>query len=190
MTLRKVDVFSFEGHPAWFPGPLVAHDSEGDSIPVRLSCQRRQGFAFLPVGWYDSLRERRLAVPAEKGLMKSKSRGIFAGLPDFAAALIVARASEAEIAAAARDGQRTAAIALVAQRLEPTLMQNCRMGPPLCIWACRSDDLELVSLLIDAKADVNAADPDGITPLALACANANVDDRTKTGRCGREYRSR
>ncbi len=30
-------------------------------------------------------------------------------------------------------------------------------------------------MLIDAKASVNAADPDGITPLALACANANVE---------------
>ena len=41
-------------------------------------------------------------------------------------------------------------------------------------WAVRSDDLELVSLLLHAKADINAADPDGVTPLALACANANV----------------
>ena len=29
--------------------------------------------------------------------------------------------------------------------------------------------------MIQAKADVNAADPDGVTPLALACANANLE---------------
>ena len=42
-------------------------------------------------------------------------------------------------------------------------------------WAVTSEDLEIVSLLLQAKADVNAADPHGITPLALACANANVE---------------
>ena len=87
--------------------------------------------------------------------------------------LTPAIASEPKIAAAARDGERSAATALV--RTEPENV-NAKLpdGTSALHWAVRSDDLELVSLLIHAKADVNAADPHGITPLALACANANV----------------
>ncbi len=87
--------------------------------------------------------------------------------------LIPAIASEAKIAAAARDGERSAAIALIRSGSEDA---NARLpdGTSALHWAVRSEDLELVSLLIHAKADVNAADPHGITPLAMACANANV----------------
>ncbi len=83
-------------------------------------------------------------------------------------------ASEAKIAAAARDGERTDVIALVRAGSEDP---NAKLpdGTSALHWAVRSDDLEIVSLLIQAKADVNAADPHGITPLALACANANVE---------------
>ncbi len=87
--------------------------------------------------------------------------------------LTPAIASEAKIAAAARDGERSAAIALIRSGSEDP---NAKLpdGTSALHWAVRSEDLELVSLLIHAKADVNAADPHGITPLALACANANV----------------
>ncbi len=54
-------------------------------------------------------------------------------------------------------------------------MQSCRMARRPCIGPFRSEDFEIVSLLLQAKADVNAADPHGITPIALACANANVE---------------
>jgi ankyrin repeat protein len=84
-----------------------------------------------------------------------------------------ASASEAEIAAAVRDGQRTTAIALVRKGSKDV---NAKLadGTSALLLAVRSDDLELVSILLDAKAGINDADPDGITPLALACANANI----------------
>lgn len=102
---------------------------------------------------------------------KRKSVGFL--LACMAAQLTPAVASEAQIAAAARDGERAAAIALL--RTEPESV-NAQLpdGTSALHWAVRSEDLELVSLLVHAKADVNAADPHGITPLALACANANV----------------
>jgi uncharacterized protein len=82
-------------------------------------------------------------------------------------------ASEARIAAAARDGEHDTAIHLIRSASEDV---NAKLadGTSALHWAVRSDDLEIVSLLIQAKADVNAADPHGITPLALACSNANV----------------
>jgi ankyrin repeat protein len=87
--------------------------------------------------------------------------------------LTPAAGSEAKIAAAARDGDRTAVIALL--RTEPENVDaKLPDGTSALHWAVRSEDLELVSLLVHAKADVNAADPHGITPLALACGNANV----------------
>jgi uncharacterized protein len=87
--------------------------------------------------------------------------------------LAYAAGSGARIAAAARDGERAAVIALIRSRSEDP---NAKLpdGTSALHWAVRSDDLEIVSLLVHAKADVNAADPHGITPLALACANANV----------------
>ena len=80
----------------------------------------------------------------------------------------------AKIAAAARDGDRTTAIALVRKGTEDP---NAKLedGTSALHWAVRSDDSELVSLLLQAKADANAADPDGVTPLAMACANANTE---------------
>ena len=84
-----------------------------------------------------------------------------------------AAGSDAKIASAARDGERSAVIALL--RTEPeNSNEKLPDGTSALHWAVRSDDLELVSLLIHAKADANAVDPHGITPLALACANANV----------------
>ncbi len=91
----------------------------------------------------------------------------------FAPGLTPAVASEAKIAAAARDGERSAVLEMLRTGSEDV---NARLpdGTSALHWAVRSEDLELVSLLVHAKADVNAADPHGITPLALACANANV----------------
>ena len=85
-----------------------------------------------------------------------------------------ALASEAKIAAAARDGERTDVIALVrAGSDDPNA--TLQDGTSALHWAVRSEDAEIVSLLIQAKADVNAADPHGITPLAMACQNADVE---------------
>ena len=104
--------------------------------------------------------------------MKRKSAGLlFACM--VSSVLTPAIASEAKIPAAARDGERSAAIALIRSGSEDP-SAKLPDGTSALHWAVRSEDLELVSLLIHAKADVNAADPHGITPLALACANANV----------------
>ncbi|MGB6947407.1 MAG: ankyrin repeat domain-containing protein [Bryobacteraceae bacterium] len=88
--------------------------------------------------------------------------------------LTPAVASEASIAAAARDGERAAAIALIRSNPE-NANEKLPDGTSALHWAVTSEDLEIVSLLLQAKVDVNAADPHGITPLALACANANVE---------------
>ena len=40
-------------------------------------------------------------------------------------------------------------------------------------WAAYHDDLETAKLLVDAGADVNAANRYGVTPLSLACTNGN-----------------
>src|SRR5436190_1110233 len=41
-------------------------------------------------------------------------------------------------------------------------------------WATYWDDAALVKRLIAARANVNAANDHGVTPLALACENANL----------------
>ena len=40
-------------------------------------------------------------------------------------------------------------------------------------WAAHRDDLETAKLLVDAGADVKAANRYGVTPLSLACTNGN-----------------
>jgi ankyrin repeat protein len=108
-------------------------------------------------------------------LGKRSMKWKFAGLACFVLqAVMPAVASEAKIAAAARDGERFAAIALIRSGSEDP---DAKLpdGTSALHWAVRSDDLEIVSLLIQAKADVNALDPHGITPLTLACANGNVE---------------
>ena len=40
-------------------------------------------------------------------------------------------------------------------------------------WAAYLDDLVMAKLLLNAKADVNAANHYGVTPLSLACTNGN-----------------
>jgi ankyrin repeat protein len=40
-------------------------------------------------------------------------------------------------------------------------------------WTAHWDDLEMVKLLITARANVNAVDEYSVTPLSLACINGN-----------------
>ena len=104
--------------------------------------------------------------------MKRRFTGIFLACI-VAPVLTPAIASDAKIAAAARDGERSAVFAMLRTGSEDV---NAKLpdGTSALHWAVRSDDVELVSLLVHANADVNAVDPHGITPLALACGNANV----------------
>src|ERR1019366_531121 len=104
--------------------------------------------------------------------MKSKS-AVFLLVFLISPLLDSARASEAQLAATIREGQRTTTIALV-RKGSADVNTKLADGTSALLLAVRSDDLELVSLLLDAKANVNDADPDGVTPLTLACANANV----------------
>ena len=41
-------------------------------------------------------------------------------------------------------------------------------------WAAYLDDLQTARLLVDAGADVGAANTHGVVPLTLACTNANA----------------
>src|SRR5262245_38608036 len=47
-------------------------------------------------------------------------------------------------------------------------------GATALLWAAHWDHRESVDLLLQAGANVNAADDDGVTPLARACENASV----------------
>jgi uncharacterized protein len=74
---------------------------------------------------------------------------------------------EPKIAAALRDGNRADAVLLIRKGTE-SVDAKLPDGATALHWAVRSDDPEMVSLLLDRKADANAADPDGVTPLAMA----------------------
>jgi len=52
-------------------------------------------------------------------------------------------------------------------------------------WAAYQDDLQAAQRLVDARADVKAANRYGVTPLSLACTNGNgamVELLLKAGR--------
>ena len=59
---------------------------------------------------------------------------------------------------------------LIEQR-DPNTTEND--GATALHWAAYLDDIEVASLLVDAGADAEVANDLGVTPLALACANAN-----------------
>ena len=59
-------------------------------------------------------------------------------------------------------------------------------------WAAYHDDLETAKLLVDARANVKAANRYGVTPLSLACTNGNeaiVDALARGRRRSRTPRS-
>src|SRR5437867_190050 len=74
--------------------------------------------------------------------------------------------------AASRHGM-AAVRALLAEQVDPNAPG--RDGTPALHWVVRADDLEMARLLVRAGADAARANRYGVTPLSLACTNANAD---------------
>lgn len=83
-----------------------------------------------------------------------------------------AGASELQLVEAARNGDRGALSALIAQGADVIARQED--GTSALHWAAYRDDDESADLLIRAGAGVNAANDLGATPLWLACENGSA----------------
>jgi ankyrin repeat protein len=77
-----------------------------------------------------------------------------------------------DLVAAARDGDRDAALALVADRADVNAPGPD--GTRALHWAARFDDIELAERLIAAGADPAVANRYGVTPLYLAAVNGSA----------------
>jgi ankyrin repeat protein len=73
---------------------------------------------------------------------------------------------------AIKNGDRDAALALVADEIEVTSTEPD--GTTALHWAVRQNDLELAAVLLDAGADTSAANRYGVTPLYLAAENGSA----------------
>jgi uncharacterized protein len=73
---------------------------------------------------------------------------------------------------AVKDGDTTAALALLKQHADVNLAEAD--GTTALHWAVRQDDREMVDRLIKAGANVKAANRYGVTPLYLACENGSA----------------
>jgi uncharacterized protein len=87
-------------------------------------------------------------------------------------ALACASAWAGSLSDAVRDGDRTAAIALLKQHADVNAPEPD--GTTALHWAVREDDREMVDRLIKAGANVKAANRYGVTPLYLACVNGSA----------------
>src|SRR3954471_20782887 len=80
-------------------------------------------------------------------------------------------AADAPLADAAERADRAIVRALIERRVDVDGAQVD--GMTALHWAAYHDDLETARLLVDAEADVNAANRYGVRPLSLACTNGN-----------------
>ena len=80
--------------------------------------------------------------------------------------------SQLHLADAVKEGTAAAAIQALLQK-EADISVPAGDGATALHWAAYHDDFELVDRLIDAGANVNAANDLGVTPLALASSNGN-----------------
>ncbi|MBI1792105.1 MAG: ankyrin repeat domain-containing protein [Acidobacteria bacterium] len=95
---------------------------------------------------------------------------------------LIATASSAPLADAAKRKDRSAVRALLGRRVEVNAPQAD--GTTALHWAAHQEDLETAELLVRAGANVKAANRYGVTPLSLACTNGNgamVDLLLKAG---------
>jgi ankyrin repeat protein len=81
-------------------------------------------------------------------------------------------AAQGSLVAAARSGDRPAALGLLAERADPN--QTEADGTTALHWAVHNDDVELVRQLLAAGANVAAANDYGATPMAEAAVAANA----------------
>ena len=94
----------------------------------------------------------------------------------------VAAAATAEVADAAKRGDRAAVQAALARKADVNLAQPD--GTSALHWAVEHDDLELIDLLLRAGARVAVRTREGVTPLQLAAINGSartIDRLIKAG---------
>ena len=89
-----------------------------------------------------------------------------------ATVVAVAPSSAIELIDAVRTDDRVRVERLVSDGVDVSAPQGD--GATALHWSVHRDNLELTSVLLDAGADVNAADDHGVTPLALACVNGSA----------------
>lgn len=80
--------------------------------------------------------------------------------------------AQAPLVDAARNGERQAALGLLAERADPN--QTDSDGTTALHWAVHNDDAQLVARLVAAGAKVDAANDYGATPMSEAAVVANV----------------
>ena len=84
----------------------------------------------------------------------------------------LAQAATPRLVQALKNGDRTAAVALVRDAAEVNATEAD--GTTALHWAVRQSDAEIVDGLLRAGADVNAANRYGVTPLKLAAVNGDA----------------
>jgi ankyrin repeat protein len=85
---------------------------------------------------------------------------------------LAAGAADLRLVTAAKNGDRTAATSLLAQRVDVNAKEPD--GTTALHWAVRADDLDLADRLLKAGANVKSANRYGITPLHLASENGSA----------------
>src|SRR5512134_4126196 len=80
-------------------------------------------------------------------------------------------AAQSTLVDAARNAERAAAMALLAERADPNQAEADGTTP--LHWAVHHDDAELVNRLLAAGADVSVANDYGATPMSEAAVAAN-----------------
>src|SRR5262245_55849511 len=81
-------------------------------------------------------------------------------------------AQDLRLVEAAKNHEREAVRKLVALKIDVNTKRPD--GATALHWVVQWDDLELVNLLLRARAAVNVSNDYGVTPLSLACTNRSV----------------
>src|SRR5262245_4553058 len=80
--------------------------------------------------------------------------------------------NEGQLLEAVKAGNQSVVRSLLASKTNANATQAD--GSSALAWATHRDDVAIAELLIQAGADVNAANDYGVTPLSLACSNRNT----------------
>ena len=113
-------------------------------------------------------------IPTPKRSLKSCFGSWVLGVGSFVALLgaATAQAGPADVADAAKRGDRTAVRTALARRADVNATQID--GSTALHWAVERDDVEMADLLIRAGARVSARTREGVTPLQLAAINGSA----------------
>ena len=103
-------------------------------------------------------------------------KNLFAGL--FLTALLSSAAGDIRLVDAAQQDDKAAVRGLLNQKVDVNKLDvNQAQGDGMTAlhWAASNDDLELVQVLLDAGANIQAETRlGGVTPLFMACKNGNA----------------